>query len=79
MYDVETNASTSPIPLAKEMNSSRGAIILENVSIASGADCRSLVAEAIFLAAPGTGLVPARPWKATSIFSLISCWSGTST
>jgi hypothetical protein len=38
-----------------------------------------LIVEAIFWAVPGTGLVPARPWEATSIFSFTNCWSGTST
>jgi hypothetical protein len=71
MYDVETNTSTSAIPLAMELNTFRGAIIAENVSIASGADCRSLITEVT--AAAGTGLVPARPWEATSIFPLTKC------
>jgi hypothetical protein len=79
VYNVEANTGTSAIPLAMELNTFRGASILENVSIASGADCRVLVVEAIFRAAPGTVLVPARPWEATSIFSSTSCWSGTST
>ena len=79
MYDIETNTSTSAIPLAMELNTFKGASTLENVSIASGADCKSLIVEAIFWAAPETVLVPVRPWEATSIFSLTSCWSGTST